>query len=111
MARVQLGQVININIINNNNKTIVLSISSTFGVTGNKWRLSARATVTTMASSFGGGLVALITSFVQHKGKIDVLATINGVLGALVGITGGNATKFVRKLCMLLIQCFRLLCL
>ena len=41
-----------------------------------------------MVSSFGGGLVALVMSYVQFDGKIDVLASVNGVLGALVGITG-----------------------
>ncbi len=60
-------------------------------MTGNKWRLAARATVTTMASSFGGGLVALAFSLAQHGGKIDVLSSINGVLGALVAVTGGCA--------------------
>jgi ammonia channel protein AmtB len=41
-----------------------------------------------MVSSFGGGLVSLVMSFIQFDGKIDVLACVNGVLGALVGITG-----------------------
>ncbi len=50
---------------------LAFNSGSTFGVTGNKWRLAARATVTTMASSFGGGLVALITSMVQHSGKVE----------------------------------------
>ena len=61
---------------------------STFGVTGNQWRYAAKATVTTMVSSFGGGLVSLVMSFFTFDGKIDVLACVNGVLGALVGITG-----------------------
>ena len=63
-------------------------IFSTFGVTGNKWRLAAKATCTTMAASFGGGFLSLVMSYFQFNGKIDVLATINGVLGALVGVTG-----------------------
>ena len=65
-----------------------LYIKSTFGVTGNQWRYAAKATVTTMVSSFGGGLVSLVMSFFTFDGKIDVLACVNGVLGALVGITG-----------------------
>ena len=61
---------------------------STFGVTGNKWRLAAKATCTTMLASMAGGIVSLIMSYIQYDGKIEVLATINGVLGALVSITG-----------------------
>ena len=75
-----------------------LPFHSTFGVTGNKWRLAAKATVTTMTASFGGGLVALIWSLIQTRGKVEVLAAINGVLGALVGITGtynGDAQRSV----------------
>ena len=41
-----------------------------------------------MVASFGGGLVSLVYSFYQTSGKIDVLMSVNGVLGALVGITG-----------------------
>ena len=57
-------------------------------MTGNKWRLAAKATCTTMASSFTGGIVAIVMSYYQSGGKVEVLATINGVLGALVGVTG-----------------------
>lgn len=64
-------------------------------MTGNKWRLAAKATVTTMISSLGGGFVALVMSFVQFDRKIEVLATINGVLGALVGVTAGCAVVTV----------------
>ena len=57
-------------------------------MTGNQWRFAAKATCTSMTASFGGGLVALIMSYYQTSGKIDVLSSVNGVLGALVGITG-----------------------
>ena len=57
-------------------------------MTGNKWRLAAKSTCTTMASSFTGGIVAIGMSYYQSGGKVEVLATINGVLGALVGVTG-----------------------
>jgi len=56
--------------------------------------LAAKATCTTMLSSLGGGLVALSMSVLQFDGKIDVLATINGVLGALVGVTGKKKKAF-----------------
>ena len=59
-------------------------------MTGNQWRFAAKATCTTMVSSFGGALVSLVMSYYQTAGKIDVLASVNGVLGALVGITGNN---------------------
>lgn len=50
--------------------------------------MAAKAAGTTMASSFGGGLVALVMSYIQSNGTIEVLACINGVLGALVSVTG-----------------------
>ena len=62
-------------------------------MTGNKWRLAAKATCTTMTASFGGGFVALVMSFYQFDKKIEVLATINGVLGALVGVTGAYVVQ------------------
>jgi len=68
--------------------------SSTFAVTGNQWRYAAKATCTTMVASFGGGLVSLVYSFYQTSGKIDVLMSVNGVLGALVGITGTHKKLF-----------------
>ena len=64
-------------------------------MTGNRWRLAAKATCTTMTASFGGGFVALVMSFYQFDKKIEVLATINGVLGALVGVTGERERLFV----------------
>ena len=59
-------------------------------MTGNKWRLAAKSACTTMASTFSGGLVAIVYTFISSGGKIEVLACINGVLGALVGVTGKN---------------------
>ena len=59
---------------------------STFGVTGHQWRLAAKAAGQTMVATFGGGMVAIAVSYVQ-TGKIEVRASINGILGALVSIT------------------------
>ena len=53
-----------------------------------KWRLAAKSACTTMASTFSGGCVAITYSMIASGGKVEVLATINGVLGALVGVTG-----------------------
>lgn len=69
---------------------------STFGVTGHKWRYAARAACTTTISSFGGGMISLAMSYIQSpSGKVDVLASINGVLGSLVGITASCAVVSV----------------
>jgi len=57
---------------------LAFNSGSTFGVTGNKWRLAAKATVTTMTASFGGGLVALIWSLVQTRGKVKEIITHSG---------------------------------
>ena len=46
-----------------------------------------------MAASFAGGCVAIVMSYYTTGGKVEVLATINGVLGALVGITA-SMTRF-----------------
>jgi hypothetical protein len=50
-----------------------------------------------MVSSFGGGLLSLVISYFQHGKKIDVMAVINGVLGALVSVTGRVARFFVTQ--------------
>jgi ammonia channel protein AmtB len=47
-----------------------------------------------MSASFGGGIVAIIMSYAS-VGKIEVLASINGVLGGLVGITASCAVVTV----------------
>ena len=60
---------------------------STYGVTNHKWKYAARAAVSTIMGSIGGGLVGLIFSLTNPNG-IDILSQINGILGALVAITG-----------------------
>ena len=44
---------------------LAFNSGSTFGVTGNQWRLAARAAGQTMVASFGGGIVAVVYSFMQ----------------------------------------------
>ena len=70
---------------------LAFNAGSTFGVSGNKWRLSAKACVTTAMASFSGGWVALVQSYVMHDKKQDVLTIVNGILGGLVAITAGCA--------------------
>lgn len=41
-----------------------------------------------MMASMGGGLVGLIFSLSNPEKGIDILSQINGILGALVSVTG-----------------------
>src|SRR6218665_3863074 len=59
---------------------------STFGVSGSKWEFAERSAVTTLNSSFAGGLLALFYSY-HSSNKIDVAIVINGILGGLVAVT------------------------
>ncbi|XP_071567758.1 putative ammonium transporter 2 [Temnothorax nylanderi] len=67
---------------------LAFNSGSTYGVTGAQWQYAARAAVATMIASMGGGLVGLGFSLTNPNG-IDILSQINGVLGALVAVTGG----------------------
>lgn len=60
---------------------------STYGLSGGRWKYAARAGVSTIMSSMGGGLVGLLFSVTSSNG-IDILSQINGILGSLVAITG-----------------------
>jgi len=66
---------------------LAFNSGSTYGVTGERWKYAARAAVSTMMGSMGGGLVGLGFSLTNPNG-IDILSQINGILGALVAITG-----------------------
>ncbi|OWF45994.1 ammonium transporter 2-like [Mizuhopecten yessoensis] len=61
---------------------------STFGISGGKWKLAARSAATTILAACGGGTMAFVLSFFIHKGKFDIGLLVNGILGALVSITG-----------------------
>ncbi|XP_064609479.1 putative ammonium transporter 3 [Liolophura sinensis] len=61
---------------------------STFGISGGKWKIAARAAANTILASCGGGIAAMLLSYVTKKRKFDVGFLINGILGALVSITG-----------------------
>ncbi|XP_011065917.1 PREDICTED: putative ammonium transporter 3 [Acromyrmex echinatior] len=67
---------------------LAFNSGSTYGVTGDRWQYAARAAVSTMIASMGGGLIGLGFSLTNPNG-IDILSQINGVLGALVAVTGG----------------------
>lgn len=42
----------------------------------------------TMLASFGGGIFSLLFSLFKNEGLLDVIDVINGILGALVSVTG-----------------------
>jgi len=70
-------------------------------VTGAKWQYAATAAVLTLLASFGGGTVGLIYSSLTRGGHFDIMDLINGVLGALVSITGNLKYFFIIK-CVLI---------
>lgn len=67
---------------------LAFNSGSTYGLSGAKWEYAARSAFMTILASFGGGVYAVAHSFFKHKGKLDPSDLINGILGALVGITG-----------------------
>ncbi|XP_074651674.1 putative ammonium transporter 3 [Tubulanus polymorphus] len=69
---------------------LAFNCGSTFGISGGKWKLSAKSAVTTINASVGGGAVGIIFTFVKTR-KFMIPDIINSVLGALVGVTAGCA--------------------
>ncbi|XP_076680094.1 ammonium transporter [Andrena cerasifolii] len=67
---------------------LAFNSGSTYGITEHRWQYAARAAVSTMLASMGGGLIGLGFSLTNPNG-IDILSQINGILGALVAVTGG----------------------
>ncbi|XP_076653909.1 ammonium transporter isoform X2 [Halictus rubicundus] len=67
---------------------LAFNSGSTYGVSGQRWQYAAKAAVSTMLASMGGGLIGLGFSLTNPNG-IDILSQINGILGALVAVTGG----------------------
>ncbi|XP_071965616.1 putative ammonium transporter 3 [Antedon mediterranea] len=60
---------------------------STFGISDGKWMLAARAAVTTITASVGGGLIGILLSYITLNKRFDIGYLINSVLGGLVGST------------------------
>ena len=65
---------------------IGFNCGSTFGITGNKWIVACRVSVTTLNASCAGGLASLAISL-RRFGLYDVEMVVNGILGSLVAIT------------------------
>jgi len=68
---------------------IAFNSGATFGISGIKWILAIKATVTTLMSSFAGGTMGFIISMVTKKGKSDVMIVMNGIISALVSMMAG----------------------
>ncbi|XP_045215152.2 putative ammonium transporter 3 [Mercenaria mercenaria] len=66
---------------------LAFNCGSTFGISGGKWKLAAKAAITTLNGSMGGGIIGILFSYVIKKGVFDVGYLVNSILGALVGIT------------------------
>ena len=47
-----------------------------------------RAAVATIMASVGGGVTSIVYTYVKERGRFDVGYIVNGILGALVAITG-----------------------
>ncbi|ELT96437.1 hypothetical protein CAPTEDRAFT_62344, partial [Capitella teleta] len=60
---------------------------STFGVSGDKWKLAIRSAMATLNSSLAGGIMGCLISYIFKKRTFDVPYMVNGILGSLVGIT------------------------
>ncbi|XP_028403420.1 putative ammonium transporter 3 [Dendronephthya gigantea] len=60
---------------------------STFGISGIKWKLASRSAVVTINGSVGGGVFAMIYSYVYHKKKLLINIFVVGILGGLVSVT------------------------
>ena len=56
--------------------------------------MAARSTCNTLVSSFAGCVFAIFYSLYVTDGSLDILMIINGILGALVGVTGTSADIF-----------------
>ena len=70
---------------------LAFNAGSTFGISGRKWILAAKSVVTTLVSASAGCIFAIFHSLYDTDGKIDILMIINGILGALVGVTAACA--------------------
>ncbi|XP_046852552.1 putative ammonium transporter 3 [Xenia sp. Carnegie-2017] len=60
---------------------------STFGISGEKWKLAARSAVCTINASVGGGVIGMIYSYIFYKNKFKIPIFVSGLLGGLVGVT------------------------
>ncbi|XP_070185669.1 putative ammonium transporter 2 [Littorina saxatilis] len=75
---------------------LAFNCGSTFGISGGKWKVASRAATNTLMAANSGGIVAFLSSYVVYR-NFHVRYVINGVLGALVGITACCAVTSVKE--------------
>lgn len=56
---------------------------SSLGITDGKWEFAARAGAGTTLASISSGFTSIIYSMLKHKGKVDILEVVSGVLSGL----------------------------
>ena len=72
---------------------IGFNCGSSFGITDDKWVVAIRCAVTTINSTVGGGIVAILYSLWRTNYKLFIPEHVaNGILGSLVAITASCAT-------------------
>ena len=69
---------------------LAFNAAGTFGISGTRWMFAGKATVTTITSSFGGGMAGILGCYLFFAGKIKVPYIVNSVFASLVSITGNN---------------------
>ncbi|RWS02207.1 putative ammonium transporter 3-like protein [Dinothrombium tinctorium] len=65
------------------------SAGSSFGIYGEKWKYSSRASVTTIMATMGAGILGLTACWIFRKGIQDVRVLLDSILASLVAISGG----------------------
>ena len=72
---------------------IGFNCGSSFGITNQKWMVATRAAITTINSTAGGGVAALIYTQVKTRGRFVLPGdVVNGLLGSLVAVTANCAS-------------------
>ncbi|KAK3760662.1 hypothetical protein RRG08_015767 [Elysia crispata] len=66
---------------------LAFNCGSTYGISGGKWKMAARAAATTLMSASAAGIVGFVGSYIFNKKKFYIPWIINSVLGGLVSIT------------------------
>lgn len=62
---------------------IGFNAGSSYGITGDKWSFAARAGASTTIASMSAGMTSILFSMKKHKGKVDTVEVITGILSAL----------------------------
>ena len=62
---------------------IAFNQGANFGISGKKWIIAIKATVTSILASFAGGTTGIFFSLLTRKGKTDVMVVMNSILSSL----------------------------